>query len=74
MAARNFLFFSRQCGCNNNPMEAIDPKASIAGQSWNTGTYAANGRFVANLATEEMVLSRGKAGEQVLTSVVGTAH
>ncbi len=68
MAAQKLLILlALQCEiANNNPMEAIDPKASIAGQSWNTAAYAANGRFVANLATEVVTLLAAKPGERIL--------
>jgi trans-aconitate methyltransferase len=36
------------------------------GQTWNTEAYAANGRFVANLATEVVTLLNPQPGEQIL--------
>jgi trans-aconitate methyltransferase len=68
MAAQNLLFLLalQQEIANNNPMEAIDPKVSSTGQSWNTTAYAVNGRFVANLATEVVTLLAAKRGERIL--------
>ena len=36
------------------------------GQIWNAEAYAANGRFVANLATEVVTLLNPQPGEQIL--------
>jgi trans-aconitate methyltransferase len=36
------------------------------GQTWNTEAYAANGRFVANLATEVVALLKPQPGEEIL--------
>jgi trans-aconitate methyltransferase len=36
------------------------------GQTWNTEAYAANGRFVANLATDVIALLAPQPGEQIL--------
>jgi trans-aconitate methyltransferase len=36
------------------------------GQTWNTEAYAANGRFVANLASDVVALLNPKPGEQIL--------
>jgi trans-aconitate methyltransferase len=36
------------------------------GQTWNTEAYAANGRFVANLATDVVALLAPKPGEEIL--------
>ena len=36
------------------------------GQTWNTEAYAANGRFVANLATEVLALLNPQPGEKIL--------
>ncbi len=43
----------------------MNPTAKI-GQTWNTEAYAANGRFVANLATEVVTLLNPQPGEQIL--------
>jgi trans-aconitate methyltransferase len=40
--------------------------SSKTGQTWNTEAYAANGRFVANLATEVVNLLNPQPGEQIL--------
>jgi trans-aconitate methyltransferase len=46
----------------NPPFPAPPP----TGQTWNTDAYAANGRFVANLATGVVDLLSPKPGEQIL--------
>jgi trans-aconitate methyltransferase len=44
---------------------SMNPQAKT-GQTWNTEAYAANGRFVANLATEVVTLLNPQPGEQIL--------
>src|SRR3984957_14442297 len=39
---------------------------SKTGQTWNTEAYAANGRFVATLATEVVALLNPQPGEHIL--------
>lgn len=40
--------------------------AKPVGQTWNTEAYAANGRFVANLASDVVALLNPQSGEQIL--------
>jgi trans-aconitate methyltransferase len=47
---------------DNNPMSHHEK----TGQTWNTEAYAANGRFVANLATEVVALLNPQPGEEIL--------
>jgi trans-aconitate methyltransferase len=42
------------------------PQASIQTQTWNTAAYAANGRFVANLASEIVALLNPQPNERIL--------
>jgi trans-aconitate methyltransferase len=48
---------------NNSPMST---QPSPIGQTWNTAAYAANGRFVANLASPVVDLLAPQPGEQIL--------
>jgi len=48
-------------------MTPIDsPTQGKTGQTWNTDAYAANGRFVANLATDVVALLAPQSGEHIL--------
>jgi trans-aconitate methyltransferase len=51
-------------------MTPMDPAAGTSvqsiGQTWNTEAYAANGRFVANLASDVVSLLAPKPGERIL--------
>ena len=42
------------------------PSTTRTGQTWNTEAYAANGRFVANLASDVVALLNPQSGEQIL--------
>jgi trans-aconitate methyltransferase len=47
-------------------MDTIPPPGTKTGQTWNTEAYAANGRFVATLASSVVALLAPQAGEHIL--------
>ncbi|RXH57128.1 class I SAM-dependent methyltransferase [Granulicella sibirica] len=47
-------------------VQTIEPAAPTTGQTWNTSAYAANGRFVANLAAPVVDLLASQPGEHIL--------
>ena len=58
----------RNTAGNNKPMEdtQTQPTTTPKGQTWNTAAYAANGRFVANLASGVVDLLAPQLGETIL--------
>jgi trans-aconitate methyltransferase len=48
------------------PPTVANNKPMTKGQTWNTEAYAANGRFVANLASDVVALLAPKPGEEIL--------
>jgi len=46
--------------------DMVPQDAAVTGQSWDTAAYAANGRFVAKLATDVVAWLNPKAGERIL--------
>jgi trans-aconitate methyltransferase len=47
-------------------MDTIPPRDTTTGQTWNTEAYAANGRFVATLASSVVALLAPQPGEHIL--------
>lgn len=68
MPTQKILIFLAQqkSTAHNREMSKETTANSSIGQSWNTEAYAANGRFVATLASGVVALLAPKPGEQIL--------
>ena len=62
------FFVKANTSTNNEYMRMFSeaPSAASTGQTWNTTAYAANGRFVATLATDVVIFLAPQPGEHIL--------
>ena len=63
---RKFLSSSRITPTSETIHPCPPQQTTKTGQTWNTEAYAANGRFVANLASDVVALLNPQPGEQIL--------